>query len=157
MPQKAYLKIKGSKQGDIKGSVTAKGFEGQIEVIAVAHEIFSPRDLGAGQAAGRRQHKPIVITKNIDRSTPLLRQSFATGERLTEWLLQFFTKASNGSQKLYFTIKLTDAGITSASLIMPNAQVPETSNLREFEDLTFDYRAITWTWLDGNITAQDSV
>ena len=33
----AYLKLKGQKQGEIKGSVTQKGREGRIAVIAVQH------------------------------------------------------------------------------------------------------------------------
>ena len=32
----AYLKLKGQKQGEIKGSVTQKGREGAIAVIAVS-------------------------------------------------------------------------------------------------------------------------
>ncbi len=122
MAMNAYLKVKGAKQGDIKGSVIRKGLEGQIQVIAVLHEIISPRDAASGQATGKRQHKPIVITKEIDRSTPLLRQALVTNERLTECQLQFYTGSSSGAERCYFTIKLTDASITSASFVMPNAK-----------------------------------
>ncbi|HRI69004.1 MAG TPA: type VI secretion system tube protein Hcp, partial [Polyangium sp.] len=43
MALNAYLRLKGQKQGEIKGSVTQKGREGSIMVIAVSHEIISPR------------------------------------------------------------------------------------------------------------------
>src|ERR1700730_18050393 len=39
-----YLTLKGEKQGDIKGSVTQKGHEGTIAVVALDHGIQSPRD-----------------------------------------------------------------------------------------------------------------
>jgi type VI secretion system secreted protein Hcp len=155
MAQNAYLKVKGSKQGDIKGSVTRKGLEGQIQVIAVMHEITSPRDAASGQATGKRQHKPIVITKEIDRSTPLLRQALVTNEHLTDWLLQFFKTMPDGAERCYFTIKLTDASIASASFVMPNTENPATTRIPEYEDVVFTYRKIEWTWTDGGITAQD--
>ncbi len=37
MALNAYLKLTGQKQGDIKGSVTQKGREGKIMVIAASH------------------------------------------------------------------------------------------------------------------------
>jgi type VI secretion system secreted protein Hcp len=155
MASNVYLKVKGSKQGDIKGSVTRKGLEGQIQVIAVTHEIISPRDAASGQATGKRQHKPIVITKEIDRSTPLLRQALVTNEHLTDWLLQFFKTMPDGTERCYFTIKLTDVSIASASFMMPNTENPATKNIPEYEELAFTYRKIEWTWTDGAITAQD--
>ncbi|HVK67514.1 MAG TPA: type VI secretion system tube protein Hcp, partial [Polyangium sp.] len=44
MALNAYLRLKGQKQGEIKGSVTQKGRENSIMIIAVSHEIMSPRD-----------------------------------------------------------------------------------------------------------------
>ena len=48
MALNAYLKLKGQKQGPIAGSVTQKGREGKIMVIATSHEIVSPRDAASG-------------------------------------------------------------------------------------------------------------
>ena len=39
-----YAFLVGQKSGQIKGSITQKGREGSIGVIAVAHSIVSPRD-----------------------------------------------------------------------------------------------------------------
>ena len=65
MALNAYLKLKGQKQGDIKGSVTQKGREGKIMVIAASHDVLSPRDAASGLPTGKRMHKPFVITKVI--------------------------------------------------------------------------------------------
>lgn len=70
MALNAYLKLSGKKQGQIKGSVTQKGRENTIMVIAVSHEILSPRDAASGIATGKRMHKPFVITKELDKSSP---------------------------------------------------------------------------------------
>src|SRR5271167_2435873 len=72
MALNAYLKLNGSKQGEIKGSVTQKGREGKIMVIAANHEVVSPTDSITGLPTGKRQHKPFRITKDVDRSSPLL-------------------------------------------------------------------------------------
>ncbi len=39
MALNAYLKLKGQKQGEIKGSVIQKGRENKIQVIAVSQEM----------------------------------------------------------------------------------------------------------------------
>ena len=82
----AYLKLKGQKQGTIKGSVTQKGREGKIAVIAVTHEIISPRDAASGLPTGKRMHKPFVITKvitkKLDKSSPLLYNALVNNENI---------------------------------------------------------------------------
>ena len=70
MALNAHLKLVGQKQGQIKGSVTQKGREDSILVHAYSHEILFPHDLATGQSSGKRQHKPLVIVKDVDRSTP---------------------------------------------------------------------------------------
>jgi len=78
----AYLKLKGQKQGTIKGSVTQKGREGKIAVIAVTHEIISLRDAASGLPTGKRMHKPFVITKKLDKSSPLLYNALVNNENI---------------------------------------------------------------------------
>lgn len=40
--------------------------------IAFTNEVKSPRDAASGMATGKRTHKPIVITHELDKSSPLL-------------------------------------------------------------------------------------
>ncbi|MFY9151766.1 MAG: type VI secretion system tube protein Hcp [Prolixibacteraceae bacterium] len=41
-------------------------------------EIVSPRDVASGMATGKRMHKPFVITKELDKSSPLLARESPT-------------------------------------------------------------------------------
>src|SRR5205814_6325057 len=91
MALNAYLKLKGQKQGEIKGSVTQKGREDKIMVIAVSHEIVSPRDPASGLPTGKRMHKPFVITKELDKSSPLLYSVLTNNENIPTWQLEFWT------------------------------------------------------------------
>ncbi len=159
MALNAYLHLKGQKQGDIHGSVTQKGREGKIMVIAVSHEIVSPRDPQSGLPTGRRMHKPFVITKELDKSSPLLYNVLCTNENITEFELQFFspnTKAGGiGVEVNNYTVKLTNASIADIRFTMLNNKNPELMKFAEYEEIAFTYQKITWTWVDGGITATD--
>jgi len=161
MALNAYLKLKGQKQGEIKGSVTQKGREGKIMVISVNHEIVSPRDAASGLPTGKRQHKPLVITKELDKSSPLLYNVLVNNENITEFELQFWTPqiggavGGGGTEKQHYTIKLTNANIASINFRMLNNKNPELMRYAEYEEIAFTYQKIEWTWNDGGITADD--
>ena len=160
MALNAYLRLVGEKSGEIRGSVTTKGREGKILVIAASHDVITPHEAASGQATGRRQHQPFVITKPVDRSSVPLHQVQATNERLREWELQFWApqlrgSTGTGTEVQYFTVKLTNASIASIAMRMPNTTHPDLTKLESFEEVAFTYQAIEWTWTDGGIVASD--
>ena len=156
----AYLKLKGQKSGEVKGSVTQKGRENKIMVFEFDHEIISPRDAASGLPTGKRMHKPIKITCEIDKVTPVMYQVLTTNENITEWELQFWTpqlKATTGvgTEVQHYTIKLTNANIASIHYRMLNNKNPELMRYAEYEEIAFTYQKIEWTWNDGGIMASD--
>jgi type VI secretion system secreted protein Hcp len=142
----AYLKLKGEKQGDIKGSVTQKGREGGIKVIAVSHEIVSPRDAASGLPTGKRMHKPIVLTLELDRSTPLLFAAMTKGEKFST--LSLDVGGPNGGASLY-RVALTGASISAIEFV--TLADKDTTAVK----VSLTYQKIEWTWVDGGITAMD--
>jgi type VI secretion system secreted protein Hcp len=155
MALNAYLKLKGQKQGDIRGSVTQKGREGKIAVIAVSHEILSPRDAASGLPTGKRMHKPFVITKELDQSSPLLYNVLVNNENITDWELQFWRAAATGMEEQHYTVRLTNANIASIDFRMLNNKNPDLTRYAEYEEIAFTYQRISWTWVNGGITAAD--
>jgi type VI secretion system secreted protein Hcp len=160
MALQAYLNLKGQRQGEIKGSVTQKGREGKIAVIAVSHEIISPRDPASGLPTGKRMHKPFVVTKELDKSSPLLYNSLVNNENIPDWQLQFWTpqiKATTGSgnEVQHYTVKLTNANIASIAFRMANNKNPELMKYAEYEEVAFTYQKVGWTWNDGGVSAED--
>ncbi|MEZ4298276.1 MAG: Hcp family type VI secretion system effector [Polyangiaceae bacterium] len=160
MALNAYLRLTGQKQGEIKGSVTQKGRDGSIMVIAVSHEIVSPRDAASGLPTGKRMHKPFVITKELDKSSPLLYNVLVNNENISKWEIQFWTpqiKATTGvgSEVQHYTVKLENANIASIAFRMLNNKNPDLTRYAEYEEIAFTYQKITWTWNDGGITAED--
>jgi type VI secretion system secreted protein Hcp len=161
MALNAFLTLAGQKTGAINGSVTEKGRENSILVHAFDVQITSPRDPASGLATGKRQHQPLTILKQIDKSSPLLWNVLVTNENLTTWVLRFFDAgavgigAAGGLEKLIYTITLTNANISSIHESMLDNEIPATATLPMREEVAFTYQKIQWTWTDGGITASD--
>ena len=161
MALNAYLALKGQKQGDIHGSVTQKGREGKIMVIAAEHELLSPRDPATGLPSGQRMHKPFVITKEIDVASPLLYTAMVTNENLPQWELQFWSPqvaatTGVGTEVQRYTVRLTDASICDIRFHMLNNKNPDLMRYAEYEEIAFTYRRIDWIWVPGNLAAGDT-
>ncbi len=162
MALNAYLSLTGTQQGKIEGSATQKGREGKIIVIAAEHAVTSPRDVASGQATGRRQHRPFVITKEIDRSSPLLYEAWVNDELLSTWELQFWAPATGGTtaagkEVMRYTVRLSNAVICDIRFHMLNNKNPELMRFAEYEEVSFVYQKIEWSWVPGGITASDEV
>ncbi len=155
MALNAYLKLEGEKHGEVKGSVTQKGRENKIMVIGFNHEVVSPRDAASGLPTGKRQHKPITITKEIDKSTPLLFSILVHNENIKTWKLECWQPSATGAEKQHYTIELLNANIAAIRAEMLNNKYPENMRHNEREHVSFTYQKITWTWVDGGITADD--
>jgi type VI secretion system secreted protein Hcp len=155
MALSGYLTLSGTKHGPILGSVTQKGREGSIEVIAFSHEIVAPRDPASGRPTGKRMHKPFGITKQLDRASPLLHDVLTNNENLKEVTLKLFRPNATGIERHAYTVHLVNATISAIHLRMLNTRHPRHSRLPELEEVNFAYQRIEWTWTEGNVTADD--
>jgi len=155
MALNAYLKIVGEKQGAILGSVTQKGREGSIQIISALHEIVGPRDPASGRPTGKRIHKPFVVTKPVDRASPLLYSVLCNNENVRSFELQFYTPDKTGIEKQHYTVRLENANISGIQLRMPSTRGAFTAQLVEREEVSFTYQKIIWTWNEGGLTAAD--
>jgi type VI secretion system secreted protein Hcp len=122
------LDVTGAKQGALS----------TIPVIGFSHEIVSPRDPASGLPTGKRLHKPIVVTKLMDKTSPLLLNALVTNENLSS-----------------VTFTLLRSGQPVATIKLTNASIADYTANGETEHWSFTYQKITWTWLDGGITASD--
>jgi type VI secretion system secreted protein Hcp len=155
MPMPIHMTLKGQTTGEIKGGCTQKGREGSILIFAFDHDIMSPRDIASGLPTGKRQHKPVTITKEIDKSSPLLYTVLCTNENLTEVVFKFWKPSAAGKEVQYYTIKLTNANIAARKTFFPNMLVAENTRLPHLEEVAFTYQKIEWTFEDGGISFQD--
>ena len=149
-PMMAYISsIKGQKSGQIKGESLQKGKDGWFQLYDYKHEIVSPRDAASGQATGKRQHKPVTITRKVGAGSPLLMNVLCTNENLTEVKFSFFQPNPRlGTEVNYYSIALTNANIASYR------QFNE-PGVGLMEEVSFTYQKIEMTLIDGGISSTD--
>jgi type VI secretion system secreted protein Hcp len=155
MALNCYMRLTGETQGEIKGSVTQSGREDSIMIIGFAHEVVSPRDAASGLPTGKRQHKPITVTKEIDKSTPLLMNVLTYNENVKDWELRFWQPSPSGKEVQFYTIQLVNASVAGIRSEMLNNKYPENMQHKEREHISFCYQKVIWTFEDGGITAED--
>ena len=150
----AYLKLEGETQGEILGSVTQAGREDLIMVIAFSHSITASRDPNSGMPTGNQSHGTVMITKEIDKATPLLMAALVGSERMTLFELRFWQPSTTGQEVQYYSIILYDARIVSIQQEMLNNKYPENMQHKEREHISFVYGSVEKIWEDGGISSQ---
>src|SRR5258708_24942367 len=130
-----YVKVGGKKQGTFKGDgLVAKGHADQMLASAFDYGLVSPRDIATGQASGKRQHKPVVITKEWGPSMPQFLQAAATNEQLTKVTMEFWDTSRTGVQRLHFMVTLTNASVSEVKQRLAMDQLTQ--------DLSFTFQKI---------------
>ena len=149
MPIPAFMTLHGSRQGLISagafteasvGNSYQSGREDKIMIQALSHGILVPKNAGAG----RRMHKPLIVTKTIDKASPLINTALCSGELLSQCRVEWFRTSAQGVQEHFYTMELEDAVIVGAEILMPHCQDPGTSHLTQLEKIHFSYRRIYW-------------
>lgn len=138
----------GARQGPITGDGTQKGREGSYAITSVTHGVTNLYDGGSGQATGRRQHKPFTFVSRLSQATPKLIQALTTNEVLTTCTFKFWRVDSNGVERNYYRVRLTNALVVDHGF----SGRPGGADTATF---SLSYQRIEWTWVDGGVTTQD--
>lgn len=149
MANHGYMSITGKKQGlissdcsipDSIGNKCQLGHFDEIMVLAYSHNMVAGSD--GTVTGGRGQHMPIVITKNIDKFSPLIASALHDGEEV-ECVADLYRTSPMGSQEKYFTVRLSGARIAHMNIQVPHAI--HMSDGQPQEIVAIRYRAITWS------------
>jgi type VI secretion system secreted protein Hcp len=102
-----------AKLGDIKGESLDDKHKDQIEVLSWSWGVSNPAHApaGGGAGAGRATFHDLSFTHKIDKASPLLLKSCATGQHLKEATITR-RKAGKGQQD-FLVIKMNDVIVTS--------------------------------------------
>ena len=155
MALNAYMRFTGNTQGEVKGSVTQAGREDSIMVIGMSHSILAMRDAASGQSTGKRQHKPLTVTKETDKATPGILLALTQNEEISNAELRFWKPNRAGREEQYYTIQLERGTIADYRQEMLNNKYPDNASHAVREHVSFTYEKIIWTYEDGGITAED--
>ena len=142
----AYMNITAEVVGNIPGEVEVAGFEDSIEVSEM-HHLFT-------RANGATEHKPLIVTVPMGKSTPKLLEVLDQGLNITELSIKFNRPDSGtGLQDQFYTYTLLNAKLVAAEPVMYDNELVENLQLRSSVRLRFTYQSITHTFEDGGISA----
>jgi type VI secretion system secreted protein Hcp len=158
MANEFYVTIDGLRTGRFHGEGTKEAGKGKIVGLEFLYEVTSPRDVATGQASGRRQHKPITITKEWGAASPQLFHALVTNESLTNVLFEFVQTNADGKEQISHTIRLSGASISSFRQYIGdvgNFIHDSTRDSRKLENVSFYFRTIEMTNIAGQTSATD--
>jgi type VI secretion system secreted protein Hcp len=131
-----------AKIGDIKGESIDAKHKDEIEVLSYSWGVANAESNapGGGAGAGKATFQDIHITHNIDRSSPTLFKTCATGAHLKDATITH--RHPGKGQQEYLVIKLNDIIITGVSHGSIGGQPgPGTENVSlAFAKVQFEYQ-----------------
>jgi type VI secretion system secreted protein Hcp len=127
-----YIEIDGNVvQGD--SYVSSLERENLIPIQSITQEMV--------RESGSTTHKLIVITKEIDRSSPLLFKALSNDEPVNKAEFRFYRPSISGigTEEHYYTITLESGRIVSMMTYT------DTIEPYHFEEISISFNSITWT------------
>ncbi len=104
---------------------------------------------------GRRQYGPIVFTKRIDRSSPLLAQALAQNQ-VIDAIFRFYRPTPSGMEQQYYTITIERGRVSSISTISPDVLTVEGAKRPAIEEVGISFTIIERTFEIGGVSFRDN-
>ena len=145
MANHGYMTITGKCQGLISGGCSTQdsignkyqsGHTDEIMVLSYSHNMVNIGNIN------KPTHGPIVITKNVDKSSPLLAQALSSREEI-DCTISFYRVSSFGMQEKFYSVAIKGGVVADLTLEMPHAILQLDSEPQEH--MAIRYREITWT------------
>lgn len=152
MSAPAHLWLEDENGSPIVGGCTMPTRAGSIELKSFSHGVTIPVDPSWGKLTGTRVHRPVVIVKEFDRTTPLLYRAVCAGRPMKQATIKMYRILEAGLEAEYFNIMLENVKITTVSPWL----VPDGMSSTHLETLELRYEAITWKYTEGNILYRDA-
>lgn len=121
MANHGYMTISGKTQGlisagcstqDSIGNKCQSGHTDEIMVLSYSHNMANIGNIN------KPTHSPLIITKNVDKSSPLLAQALSSSEEIS-CTISFYRISAYGLQEKFFTIEIEGGIIADLTLDMP--------------------------------------
>ena len=139
-----FLQIDGN---TIEGesTVTSLERENSIQIDSFSQEM--------AREGGKIEHKHIVFTKVIDKTSPLLFKALSSDERVDSAEFRFFrpSVSGSGSEEHFYTIKI-EYGKIESMITFTDSNDPY-----YFEEISISFQDITWTDEINGATHKDSL
>ena len=158
MANNSYMSITGTNSGLISAGCSTPESMGhkcqashadEIMVLSVDHQLFSGHS--SSSFGNNAKHQPLVITKYLDKSSPLLAKALDDGEELNCVINLYRTSATATGEEQYFKIELRAARIVQIMFNVPSAT--SRGEAQPVEVVAIGYREIRWDHVAAGTTA----
>ncbi|EAS1758226.1 Hcp family type VI secretion system effector [Salmonella enterica] len=141
MANLVYLTLNGQLQGLISAGCSSLASIGNRAQLTHLDQILI-YELSHGLTRNQNvNHQTVVITKPVDKSSPLLNKAITDNEILT-CDFDFYRTNRAGMNELYYKIKLTEATIKDIRLSSPDSL--NNPGGQPIETVSFNYNSVTW-------------
>jgi type VI secretion system Hcp family effector len=147
-----FWKGKGAKQGDLKNSCDMKGYETYSRVIAIQWGVSGEVDHQTGHRTGHRILDPLIITKRVDASSPLLLAAMIGNETIKESEFVYVDILGHQTQAAKTGRVLT---ITTTNGVITKVEGGSTEEGMMIERIYLYFDKITWRHDVGKTEAMD--
>ncbi|EMC9360211.1 Hcp family type VI secretion system effector [Proteus mirabilis] len=150
MAYPTYLVLKGKNQGLISAGCSTSdsignryqiGHENEIQIISLNYGSFREQNAS---------YRPIVFTKPIDKSSPLLSVALDSNEVLEATFI-FYRTSQNGQLEKYYEIKLTGVSLIEISDIFPDS-IKDNESM-PYQRIQMKYESISRSHLMANTSS----
>ncbi|PZW90925.1 hypothetical protein DFS28_116146 [Pseudomonas sp. 478] len=145
MANHGYMTLNGKAQGLISAGCSTQDSIGNKYQVAHTDEImvlsYSHNITNIGNIK-KSTHSPIIITKAVDKSSPLLAQALSNREEIN-CTISFYRVSALGMQEKFYTVSINGGVIADLTLEMPHAIFQNDAEPQE--QVAIRYRDITWT------------
>lgn len=146
MGMNAFLSIP-----NVKGSARQKHVLDKIVVRGAVADANAQIDFKTGRPTKDKvRHKPLVVTKEIDRASPQLYEALKNKTKYNMVTLEFWRMPpGGGGEQNYYTLVMNDVTVVGIKLVMPNNRRPENELVPELEELSLSYGSIGYSFKAG--------
>jgi type VI secretion system secreted protein Hcp len=150
----AYLFLYDESGVQIKGDCLIPGREGAIEIMNSSYGVRQGVDSITGSMTGTRQHDPVTVHKQLDKTSPFFAIAVCESKRLQKAVIKYYAIIEAGIEvELY---KITLDSVVISSVDFTHVYYPGSSSPNMHEVIGLRFRGIEWNYLSGNIKYDDA-
>ncbi|MCO6465937.1 MAG: type VI secretion system tube protein Hcp [Bradyrhizobiaceae bacterium] len=146
-----FLKIDG-----VDGESSDQEHKGWIEVQSWSWGVSNTSTPQTGLPTGKRQHKPMTIVKQLDKSSPQLYLRCAQGQHIKEAKLEMRRMGATGQLETFAKVTFSDLSICSIRTAGGvDDDCDDRSDDVDMETVSFTYQKISWEWVGSGVMYED--
>ena len=139
-----------------ESTIASSDREDTIECFSFSYGVASPMESFSGQPAGFSAYAPIVVTKQIDKSTPFLWKALTLNENIEATFRFFRPEPGSGFTEHFYTIVITDGRVSAIDFQSPDSMDAVVGGHPPRETISFVYNNMIQTHEVSSVEHQDS-